>query len=251
MPTKSNDTSVMLAETLVKDALARVGINRPIRLGLDGDFAWVDSFMRDEADREEIKRLQGEIQEIQALPLDLDGIKKRAADLIEKYRQKRINRLRNIFAAEQKGPGPAGDVIGGSQPVLILSNVTPEELEEVFSSDMFSGGISEKDRQKKIDKRQERIGQVQDRMDNDKESSPSSRWLYNHDGSAIRYPLGCKWTIIVNAWRTLAAKCNEPVNFEGYAIEGDEREFAVWYKLGLDKIRKEAGGTSITPRSKK
>lgn len=247
------NVTVTVAKNKIHESLERIGIKtaHSSMLGLDSDYSWVDLYLQDQAARVEIGTLQREITGLKSQPLDLDGLKQWALELIERYKQERLRRFRAMLANAQNNRGFIDYAARLDHPALVFHDITAEELEQIFSDPTFAKGMSEKNLAREIKKRKARIDEIYAMIAAD--LSPSDRWLYTPTGNPIAYPQGCRWSIALIPWRFLAAHCNAPVNYLGYAIEDNAEELKAWHKLGLDKVNKERERTNLmtpTPRIK-
>ena len=154
------------------------------------------------------------------------------------FKARRLAILKSHLEAAQKlmveplSPENVFSVIGG--PASYLSfldyDLTGEQIDFLFSG--LEEGTTQKAKTKKIGQLQERINELNVLINN--ELSPQARWFHTPAGNPIRYPDGCRWTRFVKTWKEVVSRHSEPVNIEGYKLNG-EGEKDAYYLLELDK----------------
>jgi hypothetical protein len=210
-------------------------------------YDWVKPFVKDREARAEIRRLQGQIGEIQMLPIDKDELRATLQRNLAAFRPRRIAVLRgNIEQAQYHirlsgreatvfGPHNAYSTFGGPPgwvPFLDFE-LTDQEIDAIFKG--LEQGVSRKEMDKRIAAIQKKIAELEKMIE--KELSPKERWFYYPDGEPLPYPRGCQWVAFVEMWEEVAARYSEPVNVEGYKLKTAE-ERAAYGLLKLGEIEK-------------
>ena len=204
-------------------------------------YSWIDSYLRDKALRGKIDLLRQKSREVQALPIDRNELKAMFNSALETVRNERVTWLRDLLLTAQNRQGAmlnshrlrlGGDYI----PDLGLS---PKDIDKAFME--LAPGIKQSEIESEVKKHREEIASIEKLITD--ELSPSSRFIFNDDGSIVPYPQGCRWTQFVNAWEVIAPRFDGPVDIEGAAIISDA-EKAAYDALELGNLSK------ITPLRK-
>lgn len=218
-----------LAEKVIRNSIG-AAIKRLFKLDTV-EYSWVDFYLRDKLLREKINGLRQKIKDAQAQPVHRDELKKAFESAMAGIKDERLAWLRDLLKTAQNRQGAMlnshklrrGDYI----PELGLSK---EDIDKLFIE--LPTGVKQTDIDKEITRHREEIKVLEKRIAD--ELSPSSRFIYNDDGTIIPYPHGCRWTQFVDAWKIVSSHFKEPVDVEGTAITR-EAEMTAYNALGLGK----------------
>lgn len=217
-------------------------------LGVDTTtYDWVKLFVKDRECREGIRQLQGQIAEIQNLPIDKDELKAALKENLAAFRSRRLAFLRGNIAQAQhhiRIGGIEGRVFGPDNayhsfgaPVnwipFLDFNLTEAEIDSIFEG--LEQGVTRKEKDKQIAAVRQKIAECEGMIE--KKLSPKERWFFGPDGERIIYPRGCRWTNFVSAWEEVASRYIGPVDIDGYKLKTAE-EHAAYGLLKLGEIEK-------------
>jgi len=197
-------------------------------------FSWVDDYLRDEALRKKIKNLKDNIRKAQHSNIHKDELRAMFDSAIAEVREARLSWFEKKLKAVQERTGAiinsymlAGT--GYTSPI----GLSEKDIDEIFSR--LPEGIKQADINADVKRMNAEIAEIEAVIA--KELSPRSRWIYREDGEPHPYPLGCRWTQYVIAWKKVAPRFDGPVSMEGLSVE-NESEKEAYFALGLDKLRK-------------
>jgi len=195
-------------------------------------FAWVESYLRDEALRNKSQALREDIQKVQASPIHRDELKEQFTSALSSIRNAHLQWLVEMLRSVQDRQGP-----------LINSNMLqrdayahPLKLSKTEVENLFlqlPPGVKQADIDADVKRLKEEITVTEDLIA--RVLSPPERWIYRDDGKPHPYPQGCRWTQYVTAWKKVVTRFDGPVSMEGLSIESDS-EMAAYVALGLNKI---------------
>lgn len=182
-------------------------------------YAWVETFVKDRVAREEIKKLQARIAEIQKLPIDKDELKNVFRARLLQNKIERLDFLRNHIEQMQRHETSALSFQGGLASAPWVRLFLDYNLTEVDIDSLFIGleqGVTQGEKDKKIAEVKQEIAKLEEKIE--KKLSPRERWFYSSDGERIPYPKGDRWGHLVRIWEEVASRHSEPVDFEGHKL---------------------------------
>jgi len=204
------------------------------------NYSWIDSYLRDKALREKIDFLRQKIKEVQTLPIHRDELKTTFKSALESIKNERVAWLRDLLTMAQNRQGAMINSHRLKRGDYILElGLSQKDIDNAFNK--LPVGVKQADIELETKRLHEEIAGIEKIITD--ELSPSSRFIYNDDGSTVPYPQGCRWTQFVNAWEAVVPRFEGTVDIEGAAINS-ECERTAYTALGLNKISK------ITPLRK-
>lgn len=203
-------------------------------------YGWVKDYVRDQKIRSEIKQLQEQITETNALPIKKSALRKMFEDRIESINKFRLQQLFIHLDEVQKREKPLISElminnwkISGALFDPVLINLSDCDIDEIFSQ--LQDGVLQQDIEKSVELDREEIAKLEKVIAD--ELSPRERWFHKPNGIPEPYPQGCRWTPFVEAWSLVASRFEGKVDIEGYALK-TAHEFEAFGLLELDRVRK-------------
>lgn len=209
--------------------------------GIDTNtYSWVKDYVRDKKIRSEIKHLQDEIAETNALPMHKDELRQMFESRIDQINKSRIQQMITHLDGVQKREGPLinelminnwkiNGALFNPDPI----NLAATNIDEIFSE--LQDGVSQKEIDKTVKQLQDKIVKLEKVIE--QELTPQSRWFFRDNGNPEPYPQGCRWTPFVQTWGKVASKFSGKVDIEGCALTSPD-EIAAFGLLGLDRMAK-------------
>ena len=190
--------------------------------------------------RSEIKRLQDEIAETNALPIHKDELRQMFEGRIDQINKSRIQQMITHLDGVQKRENPLINElminfwkINGALFNPALINLAATDIDVIFSE--LQDGVSQKEIDETVKQLQYKI--VKSEKVIEQELNPQSRWFFRDNGNPEPYPQGCRWTPFVQTWEKVASKFSGKVDIEGCALTNTD-EIAAFGLLGLDRVAK-------------